>query len=418
VDSRPGSRTIRGFPGGPPPFVFLFLIAVVFTAPPVPGAEPGDRINREILQAYLEARGIPYAAAGDSIFAAAGFPGIRADGTLPAGEAGILVLAAPLAYPGEPSLEEGPGEEGADLPLRFAIPLSLIQEAAENPEAAEAAPVLAAFLGGGESGGEAELEKILDGLEAAENRAPGDPAPILGDRMRRSIFFLDIPMGKRGTPVFRFKETPPLGQMRSILRICAALKLPWSFENPAVPAAGPRFSADPGTAAENSGGLIRISLRRGREGAGYSAGGEDPIPDAAGWGEFFRRYALNQPEEEDRERNYLAFRLPGLFFVISELPLVLGFLALALLFFCGLLFFPAPNPGPSRRMGGIAAAAVLWAAMIAVTAAAFHRLSLYPLYAPALIPAFAARNLRRPLPRYICMGAAVLYLGTALFFFL
>jgi hypothetical protein len=362
---------------------------------------------------------------GDSIFAAAGFPGTR-DGRTPpasAGETGILVLAVPLAYPGEPSLEEGPAEEGAgrDFPLRFAIPLSLIQETAENQEAAEPAPVLAAFLGGGESGGEAELEKILNSLEAAENSAPGGLTPVPRDRIRRSIFFLDIPMEKEGgTLVFRFKETPPLGQMLSIPRICGALNLPWSFENPVT--AAPRFSEGRGTAAEpeNPGGRILIYPRQGREAAGYSADGEGSIPEAALWGEFFRRYArtLNQTEQEDRnrERNYLAFRLPGIFFVISELPLALGFLTLALLFFCGILFLPAPDPGPSRRIGGIAAAAVLWAVMIALTAAAFHRLSLYPFYAPALIPAFAARSLRRPLPRYICVGAAILYLGAALFF--
>jgi hypothetical protein len=403
LDRRPGNRTLR-FPGGPLPFVLLFPLFAVFTGVPIPGGEPCGRINREILGGYLEKQGIPFQTMGASLFVTAGFSGTQGGGTPPA-PAGILVLAVPLTYPGEPSLEEGSADSGkpgagGGFPLRFAIPLSLILEAADSPEAAGEVPVLAAFL----AQGEAELQMILDSLETAENPAPGD-------RRDRSIFLLDIPAEKqKGTPVFRFMEPPPLGGLLSIPRICEALKLPWSFAD-FITASGPRSFESPGAPAENSGSRILVRLRAGGEGAG-----------AAVWGEFFRRcaQALNRAEQEEgRERNYLAVSLRGVFFVISELPLALGFTALGLIFFCGLLFLPAPVPEPGlfRRIDGIAAAAVLLLAAIVPAAAAFYRLSLYPLYAPALIPAFAARNLRRLLPRYICMGAAVLYLGIAALFF-
>jgi hypothetical protein len=50
--------------------------------------------------------------------------------------------------------------------------------------------------------------------------------------------------------------------------------------------------------------------------------------------------------------------------------------------------------------------------MALIAAAAFYRLSLYPLLAPALLPAFAGRSIRPALPRRICLAAALLYLGT------
>jgi hypothetical protein len=157
---------------------------------------------------------------------------------------------------------------------------------------------------------------------------------------------------------------------------------------------------------------------KGKTGSAVPAG--EGITGEALLGSFIRRYARALGEEQrnpGEEQNYLAFRLLGTFILIPELPLALGFLALALIFFGGLLFLPsAPPEGLSRGLRQIPAAAVLWLCAVVLMGTAFYRLSLYPFYAPALIPAFAARSVRRPLPRRICMGAAILCLGmTALF---
>jgi hypothetical protein len=50
--------------------------------------------------------------------------------------------------------------------------------------------------------------------------------------------------------------------------------------------------------------------------------------------------------------------------------------------------------------------------MALIAAAAFYRLSLYPLLSPALLPAFAGRSIRPALPRRICLALTLLYLGT------
>jgi hypothetical protein len=197
------------------------------------------------------------------------------------------------------------------------------------------------------------------------------------------------------------------------------MELPWSLGDSFL-ASGPQ-----GPPAENPAAGIRIGLKKrplakgGTDGESGSAAGEGTI-DGALLGEFIRRYARALGEEQGNpkeEQNYLAFRLLGTFFIIPELPLALGFLALGLIFFCGLLFLPSVPPGGlSQGLRQIPAAAVLWLCAIVLTGTAFYRLSLYPFYAPALIPAFAARSVRRPLFRRICMGAALLCLGmTALF---
>jgi hypothetical protein len=384
----------------------LFLNSAFFSGAQIPGSPSPDRVNRDILQGYLEESGLPFQAIGESLFVSGG------SGSQDSGGAGILVLAVPLACPGEPSLADlveapagGEGNQGGrgGLPLRFAIPLSLIRGAEGSPESEDGFPLpVLAFLGGRENENAGELENMLDGLEAAE-----DPSPVQGDRSRRIIFYLDIPAEKEGALVFRFAEAPPLGQMLPILRICETLKLPWPFGALFI-ASGSR-SGKP----ENPGGRVLVRPREGWN----RAGREEPAPDAARWGEFFRRYARTLgPAEQgggNQERNYLVFRVLGNLFVIPELPLALGFLLLGLLFAGGLIFLPGPAPGPApfRRIRKIPALTGLWICMLVLMGTAFYHLSHYPFYMPALVPAFAARSLRRSFPRYICAGSAIFYLG-------
>jgi hypothetical protein len=152
---------------------------------------------------------------------------------------------------------------------------------------------------------------------------------------------------------------------------------------------------------------------RGRE-RRFPGGGSDS-PGKENLGEFLRRYAESPEEKTAPERNYLAFRFRGKPLVIAELPLILGFLGLGALCFAGLLFLPpAKRKDPPRRIRRIPAALIPWLCMITITTAALYRLSIYPLLAPALLPAFAGRSLRPSFPRRICMAAAVFYLAAAL----
>jgi hypothetical protein len=388
------------------PFFFLFLGFAVFLEAQNPGSNPVEQQNRKILEGILRDRGIPYIQRGESLL-------------IPGGAA-ALVIAAPLAYPGEAPLEAGPGnspgngeekgpgsKSGAD-PLRFAIPLSFFPAGENSP----GGPVPAiAFLGGADPWAELGglfMENPLTGEPAEENPA------LSGGTGRRAVVFLDIPRESGGGElVFGLKGTPPLGDLLSALRVCETTELPWSFDRPFL-ASGKR----PAAGAENpeaaaNGSLDGIVIRLGDRVEPFS--GENGGPDFLG--EFLRRYAEDlEKEDGPPERNYLAFRFRGKLFIIAELPLILGFLGLGLFYFCGLLFLPAAKKTKTgRHSGGTPAVPILWLCLISLTAAALYRLSVYPLLAPALLLAFAGRSLPPP-GRRICLGTAVLYLGAALLF--
>ncbi|MDR2747357.1 MAG: hypothetical protein LBB77_07925, partial [Treponema sp.] len=144
----------------PLPFIFLFFCFTVFPGAQSPG--PAD-VNRKILEGILRNRGVPFLQRGESIL----IPGKAA-----AGEPS-LVLAVPLAYPGEAPIEEGESSgdnpmDGAGLPLRFAAPLSLFPGGDDSParsgeDGKSSLPALA-FLGGAEH--RAELEELLAAAES------------------------------------------------------------------------------------------------------------------------------------------------------------------------------------------------------------------------------------------------------------
>lgn len=326
-----------------------------------------ERLNREILEGILRERGVPFRNSGASLLIPQGLPGNPA-----------LVLAVPLARPGETSPGEGPG----DLPLRFAAALSLVPGPEESP-----GPLIV-FLGGQEGG----LEQILETLEIP---GPEGPPLLPEDRDRRPVLYLDIGAEQAGgTLAFGAAGAPPLAWLLPIPGICEALEIPWSLGGP--------FLASGTDPADNSAGRVLIRAAPGGRAL-----------DGALLGDLIRRYGQalgEEPEEGNLERNYLLFPLPGKLFIAGELALALGFLALALIFCCGFLFLPPARPG------ALPASALLWLCMLVIGGTALYRLSLYPFYGPALIPAFAARSLRRPLPRRLCAGLALLCLGmTAIF---
>jgi hypothetical protein len=88
-------------------------------------------------------------------------------------------------------------------------------------------------------------------------------------------------------------------------------------------------------------------------------------------------------------------------------------------FLCGVIFIPRfpfkpalPDHGlPGGRKGPIGSEILLWICLLGTLGMALFRISLYPLWALALIPAFAARSIHRTLPRRLCLGGLGLYLA-------
>jgi hypothetical protein len=408
-----------------------------------------DTLNRETLAGVLRDRGISFQDTGRSLIV----PGDSPPGeSPPAVPNRAFVLVVPLNRPGEDAIQGGP--EGPEkLPLRFSAALSFIEkttesgppafEGAERTEPAERTegtertepaerieaaapsepPALIVILWGGE--GENPAEEAGKQAEAAEEPAWLAEIP---ERPEYSVlWYLDLGETETGALEFGFQSgrAPALGSLLPLPGLCETLDIPWSFAAPLLAGrrlpylaqtGGDREPQDPGQT-----GQYDVLTVRSKAGAGETPEGALPRDEILG--ELLHRYARYGTWNEHREHNYLILQAGGKTLFIAELPLILIVLGTCSFFLCGIIFIPrfpfkpAPPVRGTKEPGGLSPLRILgielllWACLLGTAAMAFFRISLYPLWALALIPAFAARNLHRPLPRRLCLGGLGLYLG-------
>jgi hypothetical protein len=224
---------------------------------------------------------------------------------------------------------------------------------------------------------------------------------------------------------FQSGRSPSLGILLPLPGLCETLGIPWSFEAPLLAGrrlpylaqtGGERESQNPGQT-----GQYHTIVVRSKAGAGETPEGGTPWGEVLG--ELLYRYAHYGNWDGHREYNYLILQAGGRTLFIAELPLTLIVLGTCSLFLCGIIFIPRfpfkpalQVPGiektsPGKRTGPLGAELIVWICVLGTAAMALFRISLYPLWGLALIPAFAARSLHRALPRRLCLGGLGLYLA-------
>jgi hypothetical protein len=370
-----------------------------------------------MLAGELRDRGIPFRETGRSLIV----PGDSPPGESPSATPDrAFVLVVPLDRPGEDAVKAGPEGPG-ELPLRFSAALSFIEKTADPPEPD---PPALTVIFWGEAWGEEGRKPAGEGENQADpEEEPVWLAEILEQPEYSTLWYLDLGESETGALEFGFQSgrAPSLGILLPLPGLCETLGIPWSFETPLLAGRRLPYLAQTGREPQNPDQTGRYDLLVVRSKAGDEGTPEGETPRAEVLGELLRRYS--RYGNEHREHNYLILQAGGRTLFIAELPLTLIVLGTCSFFLCGIIFIPrfpfkpAPPVQGTKEPGGLSPLRVLgielllWACLLGTVAMAFFRISLYPLWALALIPAFAARNLHRPLPRRLCLGGLGLYLA-------